>query len=257
MKQIKELIKKQQSASNPKNSCWVFASAGSGKTTILTNRVLRLPLDDIDPGKILCLTFTNAAATEMQTRINKELSIWSSLNDTELKEKLHNLSGDVIGKQMLEKAKSLLLRLLDSENKIKVQTIHSFCQGLMKIFPFEANISPTFEILEDKQEKILLKEAINQTFSKAQDNNKIYELITYISSKVNEENLLEILFKVINKKDRVKELSNLIGGEHLQKEFFSIFDLNVDVSQEDIFEKLLETIKGDQVRQLFNTRSAA
>jgi len=255
MKQIKELIKKQQSASNPKNSCWVFASAGSGKTTILTNRVLRLLLDDIDPGKILCLTFTNAAATEMQTRINKELSIWSSLNDTELKEKLHNLSGDVIGKQMLEKAKSLLLRLLDSENKIKVQTIHSFCQGLMKIFPFEANISPTFEILEDKQEKILLKEAINQTFSKAQDNNKIYELITYISSKVNEENLLEILFKVINKKDRVKELSNLIGGEHLQKEFFSIFDLNVDVSQEDIFEKLLETIKGDQVRQLFNKLS--
>ena len=252
MQQIQELTKKQQSASNPKNSCWVFASAGSGKTTILTNRVLRLLLDDIDPGKILCLTFTNAAATEMQTRINKELSIWSSLNDTELKEKLHRLSGEIINKDTLQKAKSLLFRLIDSENKIKVQTIHSFCQGLMKIFPFEANISPTFEILEDKQEKILLKEAINQTFIKARNNTKIYESITYISSKINEENLLEILFKVINKKDRIKEIPNSDDTKLLREEFFSIFDLNEDITEESIFDKTLEVIKTDRIKQIFN-----
>ncbi|MBL6665009.1 MAG: UvrD-helicase domain-containing protein [Rickettsiales bacterium] len=244
----KSINQLQQLASNPNNSCWVFASAGSGKTTILTNRVLRLLLEKTDPGKILCLTFTNAGASEMQNRINKELTSWSSLKEEELQTKLENLTGQIVSKKTLENARSLLFYLIDNENKIKVQTIHSFCQGLMKIFPFEANISPTFEILEETQEKSILQDAINLIFKKAQTNSQIHNLITYISSKVSEENLSELLFKIIDKK------GNLINiNEHnLEREFLSFFDISEDVSEMDIFNKLLENIQNPQVKRIFN-----
>ena len=90
---LSKTIQLQQSASDPNNSAWVFASAGSGKTKILTDRVLRLLLEDVSPNKILCLTFTKVAAAEMQQRINAELAKWVLCSAEELKIKLKNLTG--------------------------------------------------------------------------------------------------------------------------------------------------------------------
>ena len=141
---LSQTVHLQQSASDPKNSAWVFASAGSGKTKILTDRVLRLLLDDISPSKILCLTFTKVAAAEMQHRINSELAKWILCSDAELVKKLSDLSGKNPTQIDLKKARTLFIKILDEEAKIKVQTIHSFCQTLIKIFPFEAKVKPTF-----------------------------------------------------------------------------------------------------------------
>ena len=110
---LQETIKLQQTASDPKNSAWVFASAGSGKTKILTDRVLRLLLEDVVPSKILCLTFTKAAAAEMHKRINQTLSKWISCSDIELKKELENLSGKTPSPNDIKKAQQLFIKILD------------------------------------------------------------------------------------------------------------------------------------------------
>ena len=107
-----QTIKLQQLASDPKNSVWVFASAGSGKTKILTDRVLRLLLSDVSPNKILCLTFTKVAAAEMQSRINTELAEWILCSDAELEKKLQELSGNFPTQNELKKARILFIKII-------------------------------------------------------------------------------------------------------------------------------------------------
>ena len=130
-------------ASDPKNSCWVFASAGSGKTKILVDRVVRLLLADVSPNKIFCLTFTKAAAAEMQERINSRLAELVLVSDEELQKKLEELSGKFPSADLLKKARTLFVKILDDEARVKVQTIHAFCQTLIKIFPFESQCGDT------------------------------------------------------------------------------------------------------------------
>ena len=164
MSNLAKTTKLQQLASDPKNSSWVFASAGSGKTKVLTDRVLRLLLDDVHPDKILCLTFTKVAAAEMQQRINTELANWVLLDEESLIRQLEKLSGKQPSKTELRKARLLFANILDAASKIKIQTIHSFCQNLVKIFPFEAGIRPNFEVIESAQEKLLLQKAQKEVF---------------------------------------------------------------------------------------------
>ena len=128
--QISEINQQQQIASNPLNSAWVFASAGSGKTRILINRLLRLLLQNVEPHKILCLTFTKAGASEMQERIAKDLLKWAILEDSQLLETIKQISGVSPNNATMQKARSLLLDMFDENKKIKIQTIHSFCQSL-------------------------------------------------------------------------------------------------------------------------------
>ncbi len=137
-------IKLQQQASNPKNSVFVAASAGSGKTKILTDRVLRLLLNDIRPNQILCLTFTKVAAFEMKNRIYKELSEWSIMAESQLQDRIFNLTAQNCSKSLLKKARSLFVRVLDDSEGLKINTIHAFCQTLMAKFPIESNIKPKF-----------------------------------------------------------------------------------------------------------------
>ena len=186
-------IKLQQLASNPKNSAWVFASAGSGKTKILTDRVLRLLLDDVAPGKILCLTFTKVAAAEMQERINSELMKWVLCNEEELEKKLSDLSGKTVEKNQLKKARILFTKILDGDSRIKIQTIHAFCQILIKIFPFEAKIKPNFEVMEERQEKLLLEQARKLILTKALRDDSLKILVMKINAKLHEANFAELI----------------------------------------------------------------
>lgn len=139
----------QLRASNPNASVWVGASAGTGKTFVLSNRVLRLMLSGSRPDKILCLTYTNTAAAEMAIRVNKRLSTWITMDEAELYSELESVLGKAPEKDQLLLARKLFAKVLDVPGGLKIQTIHSFCQSLLGRFPVEAGIAPNFDLLDD------------------------------------------------------------------------------------------------------------
>lgn len=144
-----EQTAEQLRASNPNASVWVGASAGTGKTFVLSNRVLRLMLSGSRPDKILCLTYTNTAAAEMAIRVNKRLSTWITMDEAELYSELESVLGKTPEKDQLLLARKLFAKVLDVPGGLKIQTIHSFCQSLLGRFPIEAGIAPNFDLLDD------------------------------------------------------------------------------------------------------------
>ncbi|MFK5998504.1 MAG: double-strand break repair helicase AddA [Rhodobacterales bacterium] len=140
-------------AADPKTSTWVSANAGSGKTRVLTDRVARLLLQGTDPQKILCLTYTNAAAAEMQNRLFKRLGAWAMMHDDDLRTALLELGEDkiLLTAPKLRQARTLFATALETPGGLKIQTIHAFCDALLRQFPLEAHVSPQFEIFDDRQ----------------------------------------------------------------------------------------------------------
>ncbi len=140
----------QKKAVDPARSVWLAANAGSGKTTVLTNRVVRLLLAEVDPARILCLTFTRAAAAEMQNRIFARLGGWAMATDQALADDLAKLGIALDGAKALAAARRLFARALDTPGGLKIQTIHSFCAALLRRFPLEAGLPPDFSEVEPR-----------------------------------------------------------------------------------------------------------
>ncbi|HVN00187.1 MAG TPA: double-strand break repair helicase AddA, partial [Caulobacteraceae bacterium] len=136
----------QVRASDPAASVFVAANAGSGKTKTLVDRVARLLLTGPNPEAILCVTFTKAAAAEMQRRLFKELGDWAVMEDADLARKLADLDEPT---RDLARARALFARALETPGGIKITTIHAFCEKLLRRFPLEAGVSPGFTVLED------------------------------------------------------------------------------------------------------------
>lgn len=154
---------RQIEASDPANSTWVSANAGSGKTRVLTDRVARLLLDRVDPQNILCLTYTKAAASEMQNRLFNRLGGWAMMQDADLRADLHELGvEDDIPPARLRTARTLFARAIETPGGLKIQTIHSFCAGLLRRFPLEAGVSPQFTEMEDRASALLRAEVVDQ-----------------------------------------------------------------------------------------------
>ena len=188
----------QVQASDPSFSTWVSASAGTGKTKVLTDRVLRLLLQNAEFSKILCLTFTNAAAGEMKERIAAVLSDWANITEEELKEKLSSTLGRKCNFKELEQAKSLYSKYLNSDEKINVQTIHSFCQKLLKKFPLEAEISPSFAIIDETKSYQVLKRVKNELLSK----NSLLPINNYLNANFHEVTIDEIISEIVKNKTK-------------------------------------------------------
>ncbi|WP_291298909.1 double-strand break repair helicase AddA [Elioraea sp.] len=156
-----EAIAAQRRAADPAVSAWVGASAGSGKTTLLTNRVLRLLLGGCEPGRILCLTYTRAAAAEMATRLGARLGQWAALDDAALAEALDDL-GVAADSATMARARGLFARVLDQPGGLRIATIHAFCQSLLRRFPIEAAVAPHFALIEERDQAELLAAARDQ-----------------------------------------------------------------------------------------------
>lgn len=149
----------QMKATDPAASAFVSANAGSGKTYVLTRRVIRLLLDGVDPGRILCLTFTKAAAAEMSGRIFDELGRWAGLSDAELNATLSDLEGAPVAEDRLAPARRLFARAIETPGGLKIQTIHAFAEALLQRFPLEANLDGRFRVLDDARAAELFAEA--------------------------------------------------------------------------------------------------
>ena len=157
-----EATQRQIVAANPRNSTWLSANAGSGKTRVLTDRVARLLLDGTDPQNILCLTYTKAAASEMQNRLFARLGAWAMMANDDLRKELLELG--VLGSidaERLRIARVLFAGAIETPGGLKIQTIHSFCAGLLRRFPLEAGISPQFTEMEDRAADLLRAEVID------------------------------------------------------------------------------------------------
>jgi ATP-dependent helicase/nuclease subunit A len=149
----------QRIASDPGLSAWVGASAGSGKTKVLTDRVLRLLLQDGQlPNRILCLTFTKAAAAEMATRLARRLGEWAVAEEAALNEQLRGL-GCTPTETLRRRARALFAEVLELPGGMRISTIHGFCQSLLHAFPLEAGLPPQFSVLEDMDAASLLADA--------------------------------------------------------------------------------------------------
>ncbi|MEM6852694.1 MAG: UvrD-helicase domain-containing protein, partial [Pseudomonadota bacterium] len=132
-------------------SVWVAANAGSGKTRVLTDRVTRLLLDGAEPARILCLTFTKAAAAEMAGRLFARLGAWSLMDDAALGDQVAAIAGEAAtaDPERLAAARRLFAKALDTPGGLKIQTIHGFCEGLLRRFPIEAGLSARFHVLDE------------------------------------------------------------------------------------------------------------
>jgi ATP-dependent helicase/nuclease subunit A len=179
-------------ASDPEISAWVVANAGAGKTYTLANRVARLLLGDARPEKILCLTFTKAAAAEMQNRLFQQLGGWAMLPDEELRDEITRIGGDA--HEDLAKARRLFAQALETPGGLKVLTLHAFCQIVLSRFPLEARVPPAFEVLDDQTTRELIGEARQHVLERAgSDDGELADAVALLVTETSEARLSGIL----------------------------------------------------------------
>ncbi|UVF19550.1 double-strand break repair helicase AddA [Microvirga terrae] len=161
----------QRRAANPRASAWVSANAGAGKTKVLTDRVVRLLLAGSLPGRILCLTFTKAAAANMAIRVFERLGRWVTLDEESLVRELTELEGEKPTRQQIRLARTLFARAVETPGGLKIDTIHAFCERLLHLVPFEANVPARFAVLDESQTDEMLAQATANVMADAASGN--------------------------------------------------------------------------------------
>ncbi len=202
---------RQIAASDPKSSVWVAASAGTGKTRVLTDRVLRLLLDDTPPGRILCLTFTRAAAAEMANRLHGDLSHWAICGDAELFSALRALTGRAPSGEEPERARRLFARVLDVPGGLKIQTIHAFCESLLARFPLESGIPPHFLVIDERTSAELLNEARDQVLTRARTDVALAGSLRHLTAQVAEDRFGDMTRELTAERSRLERLFHRFG----------------------------------------------
>lgn len=157
----------QARASDPKASTFVSANAGSGKTHVLVQRVIRLLLSGVPPEKILCITFTKAAAANMAERVFTTLGHWVTLDDAGLDAAIREAGIAHPSASLRREARKLFACALETPGGLKVQTIHALCTRLLQQFPFEANVPARFAVLDDRDQNEMMERANLAVFLEA------------------------------------------------------------------------------------------
>ena len=206
----------QRRALMPDASVWVSASAGTGKTYVLTRRVLQLLVSGSvrHAGEVLALTYTRAAASEMQNRLREELMKWAVMPQDELHNVLTELTGTAPDGAALRRARSLFVEVLDTPGGLNMSTIHSFCQSLLARFPVEADIPPGFTLLEDRAQEELVWEAVNQTIDLAvADTGALRQGFELLADSMAETSLRQIFLSFIETRGRFRKLMHTYNGD--------------------------------------------
>ncbi len=226
--------KEQQKASDPKDCVWVEASAGTGKTKILSDRILRLLLQGVAPSKILALTYTKAAAVEMSERVYKRLADWVSLSDDALAKELFSLMGYKVDDAKILSARRLFASILDAPINMRVQTIHAFCQEILKRFSFEAKISPYFDVIDEKKAKDISQKIKVEILEDA----SLRESILYFAQNTTEDGFEKILNNIIVNRLKIAENNAL---KEMDVDFCPILDVDMGEQKfEDFKDKYIK-----------------
>ncbi|AVM75019.1 double-strand break repair helicase AddA [Magnetospirillum gryphiswaldense] len=211
---IVEASNRQRQAADPTASVWVAASAGTGKTKVLTDRVLNLLLAGNAPHKLLCLTFTKAAAAEMSNRINAKLATWAVADDASLDQTLTELLGRPPTPPETIRARRLFAQVLDAPGGMHMETIHAFCQSLLRRFPLEAGIAPHFQVMDDRDAGELLDEAKEEVLTHARHGADAHlaAALDQVTRHVHETGFPDLLAELASDRGRLKRLLEREGG---------------------------------------------
>lgn len=201
------LTPEQVRAADPGASIWVAASAGTGKTHVLTARLLRLMLGGAAPEKLLCLTFTRAAAAEMANRLRRTLGVWSGLGDRALDAAIHAACGLRADDAARARARGLFARILDLEGGMRIETIHAFCQTLLARFPLEAGLAPHFEVIEESRAAELLAAARDRVLTRFAG-----DAVGRIAREVSEEGFADLMRALVGGRRQLRELARVHGA---------------------------------------------
>jgi len=229
-----EATERQRRATMPSLSAWVTANAGSGKTHVLVNRIARLLLEGCPPHRLLCLTFTKAAAAEMSVRLFEQLGRWTLLPDDALQMALFELSGAAPDDDRVALARRLFADALESPGGLQIQTIHSFCQGLLKRFPLESGVAPAFTVLDEASTDELLAEARDRVLREGlAGDQELLEAVRALTEFAGEEQFDTLLRDVISERSVVQPFLELHGRHGLDAALRSSLGVG-SFSNEDI-----------------------
>jgi ATP-dependent helicase/nuclease subunit A len=196
----------QRRASDPAHSVWVSANAGSGKTHVLTARVLRLLLTGVAPQEILCLTYTKAAAAEMRKRVGERLGRWALLDDLALSRELRELDGEAAGAGKLLRARSLFAHALETPGGLRIQTIHAFCESVLHRFPKEAGVPFDFTVIEDFEREAMLLEARETVLADGIRGGANAEAVETLLGLMSDFGIAEAMTQALNRQPDLKQI---------------------------------------------------
>jgi ATP-dependent helicase/nuclease subunit A len=210
-------LDRQARASDPASSAWVSANAGSGKTYVLVQRVVRLLLSGADPSRVLCLTFTKAAAANMQNRVVERLRGWATAPAEALAAEIATLDGAQPSPARLAQARKLFARALETPGGLKIYTIHAFCGRLLHQFPFEANVAAGFSELDDRDQAELKAEARARTLAQAvrEPDGPIGRALAYLAARFHEQTIYGGLDHAMAKRHVLSALLRSAGVENV------------------------------------------
>ncbi|MBP5858694.1 double-strand break repair helicase AddA [Marivibrio halodurans] len=244
----------QRGAADPMSSVWVEANAGSGKTKVLTDRVLALMVNGTPPEKILCITFTKAAAAEMANRLNRRLGEWTGLGDAALRAAIRDLDGGAVGPEKLARARRLFATVLDVPGGLKIQTVHSFCQSLLGRFPLEAGVSPRFEVMEEREAAELMRIARDTVLRAARGGGPIADALGAVTRRAQEDQFADLMRALSSERAR---LARALGPERdVEGAVARLADV-LDVDPAGSEAAILEAACDDAAFDLMGLRGAA
>ena len=192
----------------PIGSIWISANAGSGKTYNLVNRVIKLLVLGVEAKKILCITFTNSAADEMKIRLFDRLGEWVMMPEAELLVQIESLLGIELTnaknkKNILLKARQLFAEALESQSALRISTIHSFCETVLRHFAFETDIPFDFSIIDEIKQKDLIEETLADL---ARERNQTFLDLNSLIRPGSENVVTELALDLINNKSQTKKI---------------------------------------------------
>ncbi len=230
---------RQRDAAHPETNAWVSASAGSGKTKVLTDRVLGLLLTGCRPERLLCLTFTKAAAAEMSNRLAGLLAKWAVMAPEKLEVSLGELTGTAPTREVMKRARRLFAEVLDTPGGMKVQTIHAFCQALLSRFPLEAGVAPQAKIMDDREAGEILTGARHRVLSEAGTTGPLAEAMAELAVEAHELSFDGLMQELVRERSRLTRALRRPGGR--EAAIAALYHL-LDVREGDTPEILLEEV---------------
>lgn len=232
--------RQQGLASDPRSLAWVSANAGSGKTHVLTQRVIRLLLAGARPSAILCLTYTKAAASEMSNRVFRRLSRWALLDDATLSCEIEAMEGVAPSRTTLAEARRLFARALETPGGLKIQTIHAFCEALLHQFPLEANVAGHFSVLDERASADLIADVRRNLLvaATAEDDADLAAAFATVMDLGSDSGLETLFADIVAQRGGLRAAVGVAGRQDYSDSVRSALALDANASREHAYDAL-------------------